>query len=190
MDLISVICKVERRRQASSPMRVWDKQAFRREFVSGRKFLSSVQPIFGPRPAALANLVAAVPLLGNDTFQPLAANCTDHVSGRDLEVVSNPESGRLEPQNGFHDFMALDKRQAREIAIVKNEKIEDEVMNARRFCSVVLQEIEVRTPRFVQCHNFTVNNRVVGKISQSVEDQRILSVEGIPPPGKKIELTG
>jgi hypothetical protein len=54
----------------------------------------------------------------------------------------------------------------------------------------VLEEIEVRTPRFVQRHNLTVNNRVVGKISQSFEDLGILSVEGIPPPRKKTELTG
>ena len=54
----------------------------------------------------------------------------------------------------------------------------------------MLEEIEVRTPRFIQCDNLAINNRVVGKISQSFEDQRILSVEGIPPPGKKIQLTG
>jgi hypothetical protein len=53
----------------------------------------------------------------------------------------------------------------------------------------VLEEIEVRTPRFVQRHNLAVNNRVVGKISQSFEDLRILSVEGIPPPRKKTEVT-
>ena len=86
--------------------------------------------------------------------------------------------------------MAVDKRQAGEIAIVVHENVKNEVMNARCLCSIVLEEIEVRTPRFVQCHNLTVNNRVVGEISQSFEDLRILSVEGIPPPRKKTELTG
>jgi|SRR6516162_7882701 hypothetical protein len=55
-------------------------------------------------------------------------------------------------------------------------------MNADSFCPVVLEEIEVGTPRFVQCHNFAVNDRVVRKISESFEDQGILSIEGISAP--------
>ena len=63
-------------------------------------------------------------------------------------------------------------------------------MNADSFCPVVLEEIEVGTPRFVQCHNFAVNDRVVRKISESFEDQGILSIEGISSSGKQVQLTG
>ena len=45
-------------------------------------------------------------------------------------MVNNPDSGRLKLQNRFHDFMALDKRQAREVVIVISEEVENEVMNA------------------------------------------------------------
>jgi len=41
----------------------------------------------------------------------------------------------------------------------------------------VLQEIEVRAAGLVQCDNLAVNDRVVGKISQSFNDERILSVK-------------
>ena len=54
----------------------------------------------------------------------------------------------------------------------------------------MLEEIEVRAAGLVQCDNLAVNDRVVGKISQSFKDERILSVEGIPPPGKKTKLAG
>ena len=83
--------------------------------------------------------------------------------------------------------MAVDKRQAGEIAIVVHENVKNEVMNARCLCSIVLEEIEVRTPRFVQCHNLTVNNRVIGEISQSFADQSVLRVEGVSAPGKKVQ---
>jgi hypothetical protein len=62
-------------------------------------------------------------------------------------------------------------------------------MNADSFCPVVLEEIEVGTPRFVQCHNLAIDNGIVREISQSFEDERILPVGGIPPFGKKIQLT-
>src|SRR6516164_5084919 len=100
-----------------------------RNVSSDDKFLSTVQPILGPRPAALANLVSAVLPLGNNAFQPLGANCVEHVSGGCFEIIRNPDSGRLKLENRFHNFMALDKRQAREIAIVVNEKVENEVMD-------------------------------------------------------------
>src|SRR6516164_3714176 len=101
-----------------------------RNVSSDHKFLSTVQPILGPGPAALANLVSAVLPLGNNTFQPLGANCVEHVSGRCFEIIRNPDSGRLKLENRFHHLMAFDKRQAREIAIAVNEKVENEVMDA------------------------------------------------------------
>src|SRR5215469_694998 len=101
-----------------------------RNVATDHKFLSAVQAVLGPRPTPFSNLVPAVSPLGNDAFQPLGANCTEHVSGGDLEILNNPDSRRLEPENGFHDVMALEKRQAREIAIVVNEKVENEVMDA------------------------------------------------------------
>src|SRR6516165_8637569 len=97
---------------------------------SDHEFLSAIQPVLGPRPAPFPNLVPTVPSLSNDTFQPLGANCTEHIGGRHLEMVNNPDSGRLKLQNRFHDFMALDKRQAREVVIVISEEVENEVMNA------------------------------------------------------------
>jgi hypothetical protein len=45
--------------------------------------------------------------------------------------------------------MALDERKAREITIVVNKKVENEVVNARGFCPVVLKEIEVWSARFI-----------------------------------------
>ena len=54
----------------------------------------------------------------------------------------------------------------------------------------MLEQIEVGPPGFVQCDNLTINNGVIREISQSFEDERILPVEGIPPPGKKIQLAG
>jgi len=86
--------------------------------------------------------------------------------------------------------MALDERKAREIAIVVNKKVENEVMNARGFCPIVLEEIEVRPARFIQCDNLTIDYGVVREISESVKDQGILSIEGISPSGKQVQLTG
>src|SRR6516165_6953350 len=63
-------------------------------------------------------------------LQPLGANCVEHVSGRCFEIIRNPDSGRLKLENRFHHLMAFDKRQAREIAIAVNEKVENEVMDA------------------------------------------------------------
>jgi hypothetical protein len=53
----------------------------------------------------------------------------------------------------------------------------------------VLKQIEVRVPRLIQCDNLAINYRIVGNVGQCFEDQGILSIEGIPPPGKKIQLT-
>ena len=63
-------------------------------------------------------------------------------------------------------------------------------MNAQGFCPVALEEIEVWSAGFIQCDNLTIDYRVVREVSESVEDLGILSIEGIPPPGKEIELTG
>src|SRR6516225_5530422 len=70
-----------------------------RNVATDHKFLSTVQPILGPGPTALANLVSAVLPLGNNTFQPLAASSTEHIGGRHLEMVNNPDSGRLKLEN-------------------------------------------------------------------------------------------
>jgi hypothetical protein len=59
-------------------------------------------------------------------------------------------------------------------------------MNARGFCPVVLEEIEVRPTRFIQCDDLTIDYRVVREISESLEDQGILTIEGISPSGKQI----
>ena len=42
----------------------------------------------------------------------------------------------------------------------------------------------------VQCYDFTVDHRVVGKIGQTFEHKWVLSVERIPAPGKEIQLAG
>jgi hypothetical protein len=57
-------------------------------------------------------------------------------------------------------------------------------MNAGSFCPVVLEEIEVRPTGFVQRHYLAIDYRVVWKISESVEDERILTIERISPSGK------
>src|SRR5215472_17685924 len=93
-----------------------------RNVSSDHEFLSTVQPILGPGPAALANLVSAVLPLGNDTFQPLAANCVKHVGSGCFEIIRNPDSGRIKLQNRFHDFMAFDKRQARPPSLTTIQK--------------------------------------------------------------------
>ena len=53
----------------------------------------------------------------------------------------------------------------------------------------MLKQIEVGAPGFVQCDNLTINDGVIGEISQSFKDEGILPVEGIPPLRKKIQLT-
>src|SRR5215472_8647869 len=80
-----------------------------RNVSSDHKFLSTVQPILGPGPAALANLVSAVLPLGNNTFQPLAASSTEHVLNGRFKIVRNTDPGRLKLQNSFHDLAPLDK---------------------------------------------------------------------------------
>ena len=69
-------------------------------------------------------------LLATTPSSPWARIALSMSAAGDLEIVSNADSGRLKPQNRFHDFMPLDKWQPREIAIVVNEKIENEVVNA------------------------------------------------------------
>jgi hypothetical protein len=71
--------------------------------------LSTVQPILGPGPAALANLVSAVLPLGNNTFQALAASSTEDVLNGRFKIVRNTDPGRLKLQNSFHDLAPLDK---------------------------------------------------------------------------------
>ena len=61
-------------------------------------------------------------------------------------------------------------------------------MNARGFCPVVLEEIEVRPTRFIQCDDLTIDYRVVREISESLEDQGILTIEGISPSGNRFSL--
>jgi hypothetical protein len=68
-----------------------------------------------------------------------------------------------------------------------NKKVENEVVDARCCCPVVLEEIEVWPAGFIQCDNLAIDNRVVWQISECFEDQRVLPVEGISPPGKQIQ---
>jgi len=72
-----------------------------RNVATDHKFLSAVQPITGPRPSALANLVPAVSPLSNDTFQPLAASSTEHVLNQRFKIVGNTDPGRLKLENRF-----------------------------------------------------------------------------------------
>src|SRR6516164_801099 len=65
-----------------------------RNVSSDHKFLSTVQPILGPGPAALANLVSAVLPLGNDTFQPLVPSGAEHAASRRFKIVRNADSAR------------------------------------------------------------------------------------------------
>ena len=50
----------------------------------------------------------------------------------------------------------------------------------------MLEEVEVR-PGFIQCDNFAIDYRVVWEISESVEDERILTIEGISPSRKQMQ---
>jgi hypothetical protein len=52
----------------------------------------------------------------------------------------------------------------------------------------MLEKIEIRPARLIQCDNLTVDYGVVWKVCQGFEDKRILSVEGIPAPGEEIQL--
>src|SRR5215469_7305209 len=120
-----------------------------RNVATDHKFLPAVQSILSPRAAAFSSFVPAVFSLSNDTFQPLGASGSEHVPSRRFKIVRNADSGRLKLKNAFHYFMALDERKAREITIVVNKKVENEVVNARGFCPVVLEEIEVWSARFI-----------------------------------------
>src|SRR6516162_1895439 len=120
-----------------------------RNVASDHKFLPAVQSILSPRAAAFSSFVPAVFSLGNDTFQPLGASGSEHVPSGRFKIVRNADSGRHKLENAFHYFMALDERKAREITIVVNKKVENEVVNARGFCPVVLEEIEVWSARFI-----------------------------------------
>src|SRR6516162_9726045 len=83
-----------------------------RNVASDHKFLPAVQSVLSPRAAAFSSFVPAVFSLGNDTFQPLAANRVKHVGSGCFEIIRNPDSGRLKLENTFHYFMALDERKA------------------------------------------------------------------------------
>src|SRR5215469_4678935 len=120
-----------------------------RNVSSDHKFLPAVQSILSPRAAAFSSFVPAVFSLGDDTFQPLGASGSKHAPSGRFKIVRNADSGRLKLENTFHYFMALDERKAREITIVVNKKVENEVVNARGFCPVVLEEIEVWSARFI-----------------------------------------
>src|SRR6516164_1038376 len=75
-----------------------------RNVATDHKFLSTVQPILGPGPTALANLVSAVLPLGNNTFQALAASSTEDVLNGRFKIVCNTDAGRRKLQNSFHDL--------------------------------------------------------------------------------------
>jgi len=61
--------------------------------------------------------------------------------------------------------------------ILVNEQVEDEITNSGRLTARMLQQIEIWSPRIVERDDFTINDTVLGKIGEGVDDVRVLSVE-------------
>ena len=55
------------------------------------------------------------------------------------------EAIRPQFQNGFRQLTTFTEGQSGQIAVVANEKIEDEIVNVRRGGAKVLKQIEVRS---------------------------------------------
>ena len=51
-----------------------------------------------------------------------------------------------------------------------DEYVEDEIVDARRFLNIVLQQIEIRPSVVIQGDDLTVHNRIFGKFAERFID--------------------
>ncbi len=63
------------------------------------------------------------------------------------------------------------------MAAIQDQKIENKVADARGFGCKVLETMKIRASRFVQGHNFSVNNSVGGQIIERLGNLRESFVE-------------
>jgi hypothetical protein len=64
-------------------------------------------------------------------------------------VLGHPNARRAKLQHRIHDFTTLDKCEARQITILINEQIKDEITNARRLAARMLKQVEIWPPYVV-----------------------------------------
>jgi hypothetical protein len=67
-----------------------------------------------------------------------------------------------------------------------NQKIEDEIVDMDGFLAITLEQIEVRSARFIESYNFSIDHGAFGKIAKGFDKIRILMVERFVPPRKQI----
>src|SRR5215469_8716397 len=130
------------------------------DVASDHKFLSTVQTILGPRPAALASFIPTVLSFRNDAFQSLLGGAFEHCLGCGLEVFGDSDSRRLEFEHRLQEFTALDERELRKVMILTDEHVKDEIADALRLALGMLKKIKVGATGFVECNNFSIDNGV------------------------------
>jgi hypothetical protein len=84
--------------------------------------------------------------------------------------------------------MALGKREPRQIAILINEQVEDEIADARRLTARMLEQVEIWSPCLIERDDFSIDHRVLGQIAQGLDDLGVLPVEGFSIFGIEIQF--
>jgi hypothetical protein len=68
------------------------------------------------------------------------------------------------------------------------EQIKHEITNAPCLAPIVLQQIELRSRRIVQCHNFAVDDCTVRQIDKSFDYVRVLLIERLLTTGEQVNF--
>ena len=79
------------------------------------------------------------------------------------------------------------QRQSGEVAVVANEKVENEVANARSLAAKLLKQIEVRSASVIQRNDLSINNCAFWKFTERFNKIRVLRVERLPATGVQVD---
>ena len=116
-----------------------------RDVTADHQFLATIDPAFDPRSRAFSGFVRAILAFGDHALKLLLPNGGKHIVCAGFELLRDSEERRMQLQKRLHEFAAVSQGKSGEIALLADEKIEDEIVNTRCFAAEVLEQVEVRS---------------------------------------------
>src|SRR5215469_15644685 len=125
------------------------KSVWPRNVSTDDQLLSAIRPAFDPCTGSFSCLVRAIFAFSDGSFQLLLPHGGKQVVRGNLELFGDADSRRTQPQKRFHQPTALTERQTCEVSVVTDKKIEDKIVDTRRFAAEALEQIEAWSARFI-----------------------------------------
>jgi hypothetical protein len=114
----------------------------------------------------------------------LLAHRSEQVLWRSLDIICNPDSLVANNNKGLQQAAPLDQRNARQIAILPAQQVEQVVLNPRRFSPEILQEVEIRAAVLIDGNQFSVYNRSFRQSGQRFDNVGKLPIQRLPSSGE------